>query len=86
MGPRVHLLRSRSPVSAPGQEMATRVTGGKVCQPPSSRRLAKTEGVPLCVEELTKMVLEAGLVREGRTAIPLPVRCPPWRFLPRRTP
>src|SRR5262249_9166670 len=57
-----------------------RVTGGKAL--PSEVRqqiVAKTDGVPLFVEELTKMVLESGLVREehgryvrahGDTAIP----------------
>ncbi len=47
------------------EQMIDRVTGGKrlpaeVCQ----QVVAKTDGVPLFVEELTKMVLESGLLRE----------------------
>ena len=52
--------------------------------------VAKTDGVPLFVEELTKMVLESGLLREGEeryelTAplppLAIPARCttPSWR-------
>jgi len=45
--------------------MIDRVTGGKRL-PAAVRQqvVAKTDGVPLFVEELTKMVLESGLVRE----------------------
>ena len=31
--------------------------------------VAKTDGVPLFVEELTKMVLESGCSRSGKTAM-----------------
>jgi predicted ATPase len=45
--------------------MVERVTGGKVLpQEVLQQVVAKTDGVPLFVEELTKMVLESGLVQE----------------------
>ena len=64
---RVHLTQITLPRFTPLQveEMATRMTGGKALPAAVVTQIvAKTEGVPLCVEELTKMVLEAGLVRE----------------------
>jgi len=53
------------------------VTGGKPLPPEVTEQVvAKTDGVPLFVEELTKMVLESGLLREveGHYALtgPLP--------------
>jgi class 3 adenylate cyclase/DNA-binding winged helix-turn-helix (wHTH) protein/tetratricopeptide (TPR) repeat protein len=47
------------------EQMIDRVTGGKRL-PAEVRQqvVAKTDGVPLFVEELTKMVLESGLLRE----------------------
>jgi class 3 adenylate cyclase/predicted ATPase len=47
------------------EQMIDRVTGGKRL-PTEVRQevVAKTDGVPLFVEELTKMVLESGLLRE----------------------
>src|SRR5262245_5059626 len=53
------------------------VTGGKPLPPEVMQQIAnKTDGVPLFVEELTKMVMESGLVREvaGRYELtgPLP--------------
>jgi predicted ATPase len=48
-------------------DMIGRMTGGKPL--PSEviqQLLAKTDGVPLFVEELTKMVLESGLVKESQ--------------------
>jgi predicted ATPase/class 3 adenylate cyclase len=58
-------------------EMTLRVTHGKALPPEVVEQiLAKTDGVPLFVEELTKMVLESGLLqeREDRYALtgPLP--------------
>ena len=45
--------------------MVERMTGGKALPAEVRRQLVvKTDGVPLFVEELTKMVLESGLVRE----------------------
>ena len=45
--------------------MVEKVTGGKALPREVVRQIAsKTDGVPLFVEELTKMVLESGLVRE----------------------
>ena len=48
--------------------------------------VAKTDGVPLFVEELTKMVLESGLLQEREERYEL-TRCPcrRWRFRPRCT-
>ncbi len=46
--------------------MIDRLTGGKQLPPEIVEQiLAKTDGVPLYVEELTKLVLQAGLVRES---------------------
>ena len=42
--------------------------------------VAKTDGVPLFVEELTKMVLESGLLQEREDRYELTVPCPRWRF------
>jgi class 3 adenylate cyclase len=45
--------------------MIARVTGGKALPPEVVTQIvAKTDGVPLFVEELTKTVLESGLLRE----------------------
>ena len=41
--------------------------------------MARTDGVPLFVEELTKAVLEAGLLEEDEGGTSRPGR-PPWRF------
>jgi predicted ATPase len=47
------------------QAMIEAVTGGRVMPPEVMRQLVtKTDGVPLFVEELTKMVLELGLLKE----------------------
>jgi TOMM system kinase/cyclase fusion protein len=58
-------------------EMIRQVAHGKALPPEVVEQIvAKTDGVPLFVEELTKMVLESGLLqeREGRYALtgPLP--------------
>jgi len=48
------------------EEMVLRVTGGKPLPADVVQHIvAKTDGVPLFVEELTKMVLESGLLREA---------------------
>jgi predicted ATPase len=55
--------------------MVARVTGGKALPAKVLERIvARTDGVPLYVEELTKAVLESGLLRdEGeRYALPRP--------------
>ena len=45
--------------------LIARVTGGKALPPEVVAQIvAKTDGVPLFVEELTKTVLESGLLRE----------------------
>src|SRR5215510_12386635 len=47
-------------------QMSVRVAGGKALPPEVVEQIvAKTDGVPLFVEELTKTVLESGLLREG---------------------
>ena len=49
-----------------GAELVDRVTGGKTLPAEVLEQIvAKTDGVPLFVEELTKAVLESGLVRLG---------------------
>jgi class 3 adenylate cyclase len=59
------------------EEMVVRVTGGKPVPPEVLAQIvAKTDGIPLFVEELVKTILEAGLVQEdaGRYVLtgPLP--------------
>ena len=67
-GSRSHLTQltlsrlGRSQVEA----MVEKVTGGKALPAEVVQQIvAKTDGVPLFVEELTKMVLESGLLREA---------------------
>ena len=55
-----------------GAALVAQVTGGKTLpEEVMSQILARTDGVPLFVEELTRMVLESGLLREqeGRYAL-----------------
>ena len=48
------------------EEIVARLTGGKALPPEvSAQILERTDGVPLFVEELTKMVLESGLLRDA---------------------
>jgi class 3 adenylate cyclase/predicted ATPase len=66
-GPRSHI--SQLTLSRLGRNhvetMVGKVSGGKALPPEVLRQIvAKTDGVPLFVEELTKMVLESGLLRE----------------------
>ena len=44
----------------------------------SSRWSPETDGVPLFVEELVKMILESGLVREEEDRYVLTGPLPPW--------
>jgi predicted ATPase len=66
-GPQAHLTHltlSRLPRQQAAQ-MITQVAGGKSLPAEVSRQLlTKTDGVPLFVEELTKMVLESGYINE----------------------
>jgi predicted ATPase/class 3 adenylate cyclase len=79
-GVRAHLTSltlSRLPRSEV-EVMINRLTGGKTL-PPEVRQqvVAKTDGVPLFVEELTKMVLESGLLREQEDHYDLTGPLPP---------
>jgi predicted ATPase len=59
-------------------QMSMRVAGGKALPPEVVEQIvAKTDGVPLFVEELTKMVLESGLLREGENHYELTGPLPP---------
>jgi class 3 adenylate cyclase/tetratricopeptide (TPR) repeat protein len=59
-------------------QMTMRVTGGKALPPEVVEQIVtKTDGVPLFVEELTKMVLESGLLREGESHYELTGPLPP---------
>jgi TOMM system kinase/cyclase fusion protein len=59
-------------------QMIGRVTGGKALPPEVVEQIvAKTDGVPLFVEELTKMVQESGLLREGEDRYELTGPLPP---------
>jgi len=66
-GTRAHvtfLTLSRLP-RGQARVMVEQVTGGKVLPAEVAQQIVdKTDGVPLFVEELTKMVLESGLLRE----------------------
>ncbi|HEY7493836.1 MAG TPA: AAA family ATPase, partial [Candidatus Tectomicrobia bacterium] len=58
--------------------MAGRVAGGKTLPAEVLQQLvAKTDGVPLFVEELTKMVLESGLIKERDGCYELTSPLPP---------
>jgi class 3 adenylate cyclase/predicted ATPase len=60
------------------EEMVLRITGGKALPAEVVRQIvARTDGVPLFVEELTKMVLESGLLREGEDRYDLTGPLPP---------
>ena len=60
------------------EEMVRRVTGGKGLPAEVMRQIvAKTDGVPLFVEELTKAVLEAGWLQEGEDRYELTGPLPP---------
>jgi class 3 adenylate cyclase len=59
-------------------EMAARVAHGKALPPEVVEQVvAKTDGVPLFVEELTKMVLESGLLQEREERYELTAPLPP---------
>jgi predicted ATPase len=59
-------------------EMIDRVTHGKALPPEVVEQVvAKTDGVPLFVEELTKMVLESGLLQEREKRYELTGPLPP---------
>ena len=75
---RVHLTQVTLLRLPPGQaaEMSGQVAHGKMLPPEVVEQVvAKTDGVPLFVEELTKMVLESGLLEEvnGRYELTRPL-------------
>jgi predicted ATPase len=60
------------------EAMITRVLHGKTLSPEVVEQIvAKTDGVPLFVEELTKMVLESGLLQEREERYELTGALPP---------
>ena len=60
------------------EAMIAQVTGGKALPPVVLQQVVtKTDGVPLFVEELTKTVLESGLLRETEEHYALTVPLPP---------
>ena len=65
---------------AQSEQMIERFTVGKALPVEVRHLLEKTNGVPLFVEELTKMVLESGLVKEKVGHYELAVHCRPWQF------
>src|SRR4029453_16514832 len=59
-------------------QLIGRVAGGKALPPEVVGQIVtKTDGVPLFVEELTKMVLESGLLRQGEERYELTGPLPP---------
>src|SRR5262249_5867312 len=59
-------------------EMTARVAHGKALPPEVAEQVvSKTDGVPLFVEELTKMVLESGLLQEHAERYELTEPLPP---------
>lgn len=71
------LTLARLPRTQAG-EMIREVTGGKPLPTEVQRQIVnKTDGVPLFVEELTKMVLESGLLREANGQYELAGPLPP---------
>jgi class 3 adenylate cyclase/tetratricopeptide (TPR) repeat protein len=61
------------------ESMVARVTGGRVLPPEVLKQIiAKTDGNPLFVEELTKAVLEAGIVVEDAAGYRLEGPLPPF--------
>jgi predicted ATPase len=64
--PNVTLLSITRLPPRQGAEMITCVTGGKVLPKEIAEQIIqRTDGVPLFIEELTKSVVESGLVREA---------------------
>jgi len=62
-----------------GAAIADRIAEGKALPPEVKNQiLAKTEGVPLFVEELTKTVLESGLLLDAGDRFALSVPLPPF--------
>jgi len=60
------------------ERLVTAVTSGRALPSEVVEQVArKTDGVPLFVEELTKMVVESGLVREGAAGYELAGPLPP---------
>jgi hypothetical protein len=67
-----------------GSDIALRVTGGKVLPAEVLEQIvSRTDGVPLFIEELTKAVVESGLLKEEGGRFELTGPLPP-RAIPRR--
>jgi predicted ATPase len=63
--------------------MATQVAGGKALPGAVIEQLVeRTDGVPLYVEEMTKAVLESGVLKETDGHYELVESVLPWRFPP----
>jgi len=78
--PRAHLMPMALSHLSPSQtaDMVQRVAGGKALPVEVQRQIvAKTDGVPLAVEELTKMMLESGVLREQEDGYALTGPLPP---------
>jgi class 3 adenylate cyclase/predicted ATPase len=76
--PHVTLLTLNRLARAQAEALVTRVAGGRPLPPEVvDVILARTEGVPLFTEELTKAVLEAGLLRETAEGLALAGPLPP---------
>jgi tetratricopeptide (TPR) repeat protein len=61
-----------------GQDLVAEVTGGKALPPEVLDQIVeRTDGVPLFIEELTKTILESGLVREAEGRYELTGPLPP---------
>ena len=68
------------------ETMVARLTDEKALPPEMIQQLlAKTDGVPLFVEALTKTVLESGLLRAAQDRYELAGTLPPLASLPRCT-
>jgi class 3 adenylate cyclase/predicted ATPase len=78
--PRAHLISMGLSPLSPSEtvDMVERVAGGKTLPAEVQQQIvAKTDGVPLAVEELTKMLLESGVLQEQEEGYALTGPLPP---------
>ena len=79
-GPHVTTAGAEPAEQRQGAELVEGVTGGKSLPPEVLDQIvAKTDGVPLFVEELTKMVLESGSCASRTAATCWMAPCRRWR-------